>query len=98
MQATKKKQLLYCVFSLSYVRHFGCQTVQTPWTVAHQDPVSMEFARQEYCSGLPFPTPGDLLKPGIELQSPGSPTLIGGFFLFLFLFYHCPTWEAQLLY
>ena len=55
----------------------------------------MEFARQEYCSGLPFPTPGDLPKPGIELQSPGSPTLIGGF---VFFFYHCPTWEAQLLY
>ena len=44
----------------------------TPWTVAHQAPPSMEFSRQEYWSGLPFPSPGDLPDPGIE---PGSPTL-----------------------
>ena len=44
----------------------------TPWTVAHQAPQSMEFSRQEYWSGLPFPFPGDLPNPGIE---PGSPTL-----------------------
>ena len=40
--------------------------------VAHQAPLSMEFSRQEYWSGLPFPTPGDLPDPGIE---PGSPAL-----------------------
>ena len=44
----------------------------TPWTVAHQAPQSMEFSRQEYWSGLPFPSPGDLPNPGIQ---PGSPTL-----------------------
>ena len=44
----------------------------TPWTVAHQAPLSMEFSRQEYCSGLPFPSPGDLSNPGIK---PGSPAL-----------------------
>ena len=44
----------------------------TPWTVAHQAPLSMGFSRQEYWSGLPFPSPGDLPNPGIE---PGSPTL-----------------------
>ena len=44
----------------------------TPWTVAHQAPLSMEFSRQEYWSGLPFPSPGDLPDPGIE---PRSPTL-----------------------
>ena len=44
----------------------------TPWTVACQSPLSMEFSRQEYWSGLPFPSPGDLPNPGIE---PGSPTL-----------------------
>ena len=44
----------------------------TPWTVAHQDPPFMEFSRQEYWSGLPFPSPGDLPNPGIE---PGSPAL-----------------------
>ena len=41
----------------------------TPWTVAHQAPLSMEFSRQEYWSGLPFPLPGGLPNPGIE---PGS--------------------------
>ena len=44
----------------------------TPWTVAHQAPLSMEFSRQEYWSGLLFPPPGDLPDPRIE---PGSPTL-----------------------
>ena len=44
----------------------------TPWTVAYQVPPSMGFSRQEYWSGLPFPSPGDLLHPGIE---PGSPAL-----------------------
>ena len=45
----------------------------TPWTVAHQLPLSMEFSRQEYWSGLPFPLPGDLPDPDIELMSPASP-------------------------
>ena len=44
----------------------------TPWTVAHQAPPSMGFSRQEYWSGLPFPSPADLPNPGIE---PRSPTL-----------------------
>ena len=42
----------------------------TPWTVAHQAPLSMGFSRQEYWSGLPFPSPGDLPYPGIEPSSP----------------------------
>ena len=42
----------------------------TPWTVAHQAPLSMGFSRQEYWSGLPFPSPGDLPDPGIEPRSP----------------------------
>ena len=46
----------------------------TPWTLALVPP-SMGFPRQEYWSGLPFPSPGDLLDPGIELASPGSPVL-----------------------
>ena len=46
------------------------QLFATPWTVAYQVPPSMEFSRQEYWSGLPFPSPGDLPDPGIE---PGSP-------------------------
>ena len=51
----------------------------TPWTVAHQASLSMEFPRQEYWSGLLFPSPGDLPDPGIEPASPVSP-LAGGFF------------------
>ena len=50
----------------------SCPTLMTPWTVAFQAPLSMEFSRQEYRSGLPFPSPGDLSNPWIE---PGSPTL-----------------------
>ena len=42
------------------------QLFVTPWTVAHQALQSMEFSRQEYWSGLPLPTPGDLPNPGIE--------------------------------
>ena len=42
----------------------------TPWTIARQAPLSMEFSRQEYWSGLPFPSPGDLPDPGIEPRSP----------------------------
>ena len=49
----------------------------TPWTVAHQAPLSLEFPRQEYRNGLPFPSPRDNLDPGIE---PTSPELAGGFF------------------
>ena len=48
--------------------------------VAHQAPLSMEFSRQEYWSGLPFPTPGDHPDPGIESLSLASPALAGGFF------------------
>ena len=53
------------VKSLSRVRLFA-----TPWTVAYQAPPSLGFSRQEYWSGLPFPFPGDLPDPGIELRSP----------------------------
>ena len=49
----------------------------TPWTVACQDPLTMEFSRQEYWSGLLFPSPGDLPDPGIK---PMSPPLAGGLF------------------
>ena len=58
----------------------------TPWTVAHQAPLSMGFFRQKFWSGLPFPPPGDLHHPGIEPMSP-SLALVGGYF------YHWVTWE-----
>ena len=48
----------------------SCSTLATPWTVAHQAPLSMGFSRQEYWSGLPFPSPGDLPNPGIKPRSP----------------------------
>ena len=49
-----------------------CPALPDPWTVACQAPLCMGFSRQEYWSGLPFPSPGDLPDPGIE---PGSPAL-----------------------
>ena len=52
----------------------------TLWTVARQPPLSMGFSRQEYCSGLPCPPPGDLPNPRIEPESLMSPALTGEFF------------------
>ena len=60
------------VYSLNGVRLFV-----TPWTVACQAPLCMGFPRQEYWSGVPFPSPGDLPNPGTE---PSSLGLAGGFF------------------
>ena len=48
----------------------SCLTLETPWTVAFQAPLFMGFFRQEYWSGLPFPSPGDLPNPGIKPTSP----------------------------
>ena len=48
------------------------QLFVTPWTVAYKAPLSMEFSRQEYWNGLPFPSPGDFPHPGIK---PGSPAM-----------------------
>ena len=64
-----------CPLSLSRVRVFV-----TTWIVACQSPLFMEFSRQEYWSGLPFPLSGDLPNPGIKLVSPASPALAGRFF------------------
>ena len=56
--------------------HFGhVQLFVTPWTVAHQAPLSMGFSRQEYWSGLPRPPPGDLPDRALESASPVSPAL-----------------------
>ena len=52
----------------------------TPWTVAHQAPLSMRFPRQECWSRLPFPSPGDLSDPGTEPMSLEAPALAGSFF------------------
>ena len=53
----------------------------TPWTVAHQAPLSVGLSRQEYWSGFPFPTPGDLPDPGIKVPSPTSSALAERFFV-----------------
>ena len=53
----------------------SCPTLATPWTIARQAPLSMGFSRQEYWSGLPFPSPGDPPNPGIEPQSPALQVL-----------------------
>ena len=73
------------VFVLSPVQLFV-----SPWTAALQDPLSMEFSKQEYWSGLPLPTPGDLPDPGIEPIFLASPALAGRFFT------TSTHWEANL--
>ena len=60
----------------------------TPWTVVRQAPLCREFSRQEYWSGLLFPTPVDLPDQGIEPVSLASPDLAGGL-------YHSATWEGN---
>ena len=79
--------MLVCVYTklLHHVQLFVAL-----WTVGHQAPLSMEFSRLEYWSGLPFPTPGDLPDPGIQLASLASSTLAGGFFI------TSATWEAYI--
>ena len=75
---TNNKQLLSKLLSnLLFSRFSHIQLIATPWTVAHQAPLSMTFSRQEYWGGLPFPPPGDLPDPGLKLVSPG---LTGRFF------------------
>ena len=64
-----------CTQSLGHVSLF-----RTPWTIAHQAPLSMGFSRQEYWSGLPFPSPGDLPEPGTKPVCPVSPALQSDYF------------------
>ena len=61
-----------------------------PWTVAHQAPLSVAFSRQEYWSGLSFPSPGDLPDPGIKPVSLMSPGSVGRFFI------PSASWEAPI--
>ena len=76
--------VIYCECVLSHVRFFA-----TPWSVARQAPLSMEFTRQGYWSGMSCPPPGDLPDPGIEPASVASPALASGFFT------TGATWEAN---
>ena len=71
-----------CV-SARVLRSFKCvRLLATLWTVARQAPLSMGLSRQEYWSGLPFPSQGNLPDPGTEPESLLSPALAGGFFTF----------------
>ena len=79
-----QSRINYQLFNQLYIEHILCLKwsevkslsrvwlFATPWTIAHQAPLSMGFSRQEYWNGLPFPSPGNLPNPGIE---PRSPTL-----------------------
>ena len=68
------RQMLLCVVYSSFILESESCSVMSdslpPWTVARKAPLSMEFSRQEYWSGLPFPSPGDLPNPGIKSRSP----------------------------
>ena len=76
IEAFLELYMYVCMLShFSHVRLFA-----TLWTVARQAPLSMGFSRQEYWSGWPCPSPGDLPSPGIELASLRSPALAGRFF------------------
>ena len=66
-----------CACMVSHFSHV--QFFATLWTIAHQSPLSMEFSRQEYYSGLPCPPPRDFPNPEIKPASLRSPALAGGF-------------------
>ena len=68
----------------------SCLTLCDPMDHSPQAPLSMEFSRQEYWSGLPCPPPGDLSHPGVELLSLSSTALAGVFFT------TSAAWEAQI--
>ena len=68
---------LYVTMLLLFSRSVVFNSFATPWTVAHQAPLSMGFSRQEYWRWLPFPSPGNLPDLGIKLA---SPALAGRFF------------------
>ena len=78
-----RARMCACAQTHCHVRLFG-----TPWTVACQAPLPMEFSRQGYWSGVPFPTSRDLSDPRMEPTSLVSPALVGGFFT------TGTTWEA----
>ena len=71
--------LPFCVLAKSFQ---SCSTLcGPPWAIVHQAPLSMGFSSQEYWSGFPCPSPGDLPDPGIKSVSLMSPALAGGFLM-----------------
>ena len=81
------------IFVLCVLSHFShVQLGATRWTIACRVPLSMGFSRQEYWSGLPFPSPGDLPNPGLKPVYLMSHALAGGFFI------TSATWEAGYIF
>ena len=83
----KGQQIAHCLVSFSWISETWCgrlsvhaYSVMSDFLQSCQAPPSMGFPRQEYWSGLPFPSPGHLLDPGMEPRSPASPALAAGFF------------------
>ena len=87
IQISPEQDFPDCLVRACVLSHFShVQLFATPWTVACQAPLSMGFSRQEYWSGLPFPSPGNRPHPGME---PAPPALAGGFLT------TSTNWEAQ---
>ena len=87
MKYIRKTKITICLFfKLGYIRALCAQLLNhvqylvTPWIIAFQASLPMELTWQEYWSGMPFLTPGDLPKPGMKLVSLVSPALASGFF------------------
>ena len=77
-QYSKGNVCIFMYFASVCVQACTCSVMSnsaTPWTAAHQAPLSLGFSRQEYWSGLPFPSPEDLPNPGIEPTSSAPPAL-----------------------
>ena len=87
LKAVSINERLPCTCVLGHFSHIWF--FATPWTVAHQAPLSLGFSQQEYWSGLPCPPPGDLHNPGTELMPPASPALQADFL-------YWEAWEVSL--
>ena len=90
-ESSREEHLATCPPSTEVFMH-ACSAVSdfaTPWTIAHQAPLSMGFSRQEYCSGLPFPPPGNLPDRPRDRTLVFCVSCIGRQIL-----YHCTRWEV----
>ena len=76
-------QIIYPIVCVCVCVCEVAQSCLTPWTVARQAPLSMGFSRQEYWSGLPFPSPGDRPNPGIKPRSPALQADSSSFYIFI---------------
>ena len=86
------------IYTLLLSRFSRVQLFVTPWTVAHQAPLSVGFSRQRYWSGLSCPCPGDLPNPGIKLMPLMSPALAGRFFTTSTTWEPCPFGNHKIIF